>query len=223
MQRNTFNLFRAVSRPALARAAGKATPRAFSQAVLPRNATPLATSCRKRKSFFLLYVASRSVQLKRRTRHHSGFASSESAPSIEDPAERQAMDALEEGTRHLEDGNVEAARDQYKKSAQIQKSAAALFNLGVALDIASAYILAKPPQAALAIRHLKQALELSPEDPEIAFNLAAVLESTGNNEPALKLYEKAVSLGVDRAQQNVRNVKAKIVAAKAAEADAKAT
>jgi hypothetical protein len=43
------------------------------------------------------------------------------------------MDALEEGTRHLEDGNVEAARDQYKKSAQIQKSAAALFNLGVSL------------------------------------------------------------------------------------------
>lgn len=63
----------------------------------------------------------------------TGFASSESAPSVEDPAERQAMDALEEGTRHLEDGNVEAARDMYRKSAQIQKSAAALFNLGVSL------------------------------------------------------------------------------------------
>ena len=51
------------------------------------------------------------------------------------------MDALEEGTRHLEDGNVEAARDQYKKSAQIQKSAAALFNLGVSLRDSFWYLL----------------------------------------------------------------------------------
>ncbi|KAJ9112170.1 hypothetical protein QFC20_002351 [Naganishia adeliensis] len=165
----------------------------------------------------------------------TGYATSDSAPTLDDPAERQAMDALEEGTKHLEDGNIEAARDQYRRSVEIQKSAAALFNLDnvdaaigawqqtidiapsadAHTNIASAYILAKPPQASLAISHLKQALELSPEDPEIAFNLAAVLESTGNNEPALTLYEKAVSLGVDRAEQNVRNVKAKIAAAKA--------
>jgi hypothetical protein len=41
------------------------------------------------------------------------------------------MDALEEGTKYLEEGNVEAARDHYKRSVGIQKSAAALFNLGV--------------------------------------------------------------------------------------------
>jgi hypothetical protein len=41
------------------------------------------------------------------------------------------MDALEEGTRHLEEGNIEAARDHYKRSVEIQNSAAALFNLGV--------------------------------------------------------------------------------------------
>ena len=62
---------------------------------------------------------------------NTGFASSDSAPTLDDPAERQAMDALEEGTRHLEEGNVEAARDHYKRSVGIQKSAAALFNLGV--------------------------------------------------------------------------------------------
>jgi hypothetical protein len=33
-----------------------------------------------------------------------------------------------------------------------------------------------------------------------------VSRAAGNNEPALTLYEKAVSLGVDRAEQNVRNV-----------------
>lgn len=61
----------------------------------------------------------------------TGFASSDSAPTLDDPAETKAMDALEEGTRYLEEGNVEAARDHYKRSVGIQKSAAALFNLGV--------------------------------------------------------------------------------------------
>ena len=45
-------------------------------------------------------------------------------------------------------------------------------------DIASAYIMSKPPRPADAIKHLTSALELAPEDPEIAFNLAAVLESS---------------------------------------------
>jgi Tfp pilus assembly protein PilF len=60
-----------------------------------------------------------------------GFASSSSSLTLDDPAETQAMDALEEGTKYLEEGNVEAARDHYKRSVGIQKSAAALFNLGV--------------------------------------------------------------------------------------------
>jgi hypothetical protein len=60
-----------------------------------------------------------------------GFASSDSSLTLDDPAETQAMDALEEGTKYLEEGNVEAARDHYKRSVGIQKSAAALFNLGV--------------------------------------------------------------------------------------------
>ncbi|KAI5454964.1 hypothetical protein NCC49_002240 [Naganishia albida] len=225
MQRQSISLLRRLAAPAAARIARAPTTRTFNHVARPR------------------YTPSRTASIAKR------YATSDSAPTLDDPAERQAMDALEEGTRHLEEGNVEAARDHYKRSAEIQKSAAALFNLGVteyhlsnvdaAIDawqqtidispsadahtnIASAYILAKPPQAALAIQHLKQALELSPEDPEIAFNLAAVLESTGNNEPALTLYEKAVSLGVERAEQNVRNVKAKIAAAKA-EAEAAST
>lgn len=63
----------------------------------------------------------------------TGFASSDSSLTLEDPAETQAMDALEEGTKYLEEGNVEAARDHYKRSVGIQKSAAALFNLGVSV------------------------------------------------------------------------------------------
>lgn len=36
----------------------------------------------------------------------------------------------------------------------------------------------KPPQPAEAITALTAAMEISPEDPEIAYNLAAVLESS---------------------------------------------
>ena len=52
-------------------------------------------------------------------------------------------------------------------------------------NLASAYIMSKPPQGELALSHLKYvtgtysrtAAELSPDDGEIQFNLATVLEA----------------------------------------------
>lgn len=52
-------------------------------------------------------------------------------------------------------------------------------------NLASAYIMSKPPQGELALSHLKYAVvtynrtaaELSPDDGEIQFNLATVLEA----------------------------------------------
>lgn len=41
------------------------------------------------------------------------------------------MEHLEAGNRALEDGDIGEARDAYKKSVEAQKSAAALYNLGV--------------------------------------------------------------------------------------------
>ncbi|KAK4683591.1 hypothetical protein P7C73_g6647, partial [Tremellales sp. Uapishka_1] len=104
--------------------------------------------------------------------------------------------------------NITEAIEAWTKSIALEPSADAYTNL------ASAYILSKPPQPALAIKHLTSALQLSPEDPEIAFNLAAVLESTDNLETALTLYQKALKLGIERAAQNVRSVGAKILAQK---------
>jgi len=58
------------------------------------------------------------------------------------------------------------------------------------------------------------AASLSPEDPEIAFNLAAVLEATGQLEEALKQYKRSKEYGVERAAMHIRNVSAKILGKK---------
>ncbi|KAF7356847.1 TPR-like protein [Mycena venus] len=60
---------------------------------------------------------------------------------------------------------------------------------------------------------------LAPEDPEIAFNLAAVLEATGKLEEALEQYQRSRDRGVERAAMHVRNVSAKIVGRRMKEAE----
>ena len=56
---------------------------------------------------------------------------------------------------------------------------------------------AKPPSVASS---------LAPEDGEIAFNLAAVLEACGFLEESLDQYKKSKEFGVDRAAMHMRNV-----------------
>ncbi|TRM65187.1 hypothetical protein BD626DRAFT_546763 [Schizophyllum amplum] len=164
-----------------------------------------------------------------------------------DPAEAEAMRCLEQGTLKLEEGDVHAAKDLYQRSAEIRRNASSLFNLGVThyhlkdfdqaiaawkesidlqpaspdahTNLASAYIISPVPRPDLALHHLRTASSLSPEDPEIAFNLAAVLEATGKLEEALKYYQRSQEYGVERASMHIRNVSAKILGqrAKAAE------
>jgi len=62
------------------------------------------------------------------------------------------------------------------------------------------------------LHHLHIASSISPEDPEIAFNLAAVLEATGKLEEALEQYKRSETYGVERAKMHIRNVSAKILA-----------
>ncbi|WVN90554.1 uncharacterized protein L203_105793 [Cryptococcus depauperatus CBS 7841] len=167
---------------------------------------------------------------------------SSTPPSSQNPAFTRAQDLLESGTRALEDGDLGQARELYKQSIEMKESSEGWHNLAnceyhlqnksaaisawersivlqpspdAHTNLASAYIFDKPPKPALAIRHLTEALKLAPEDAEIAFNLAAILESTGNLEQALTLYRKAESGGIDRASQNLRNISAKIMAQKA--------
>lgn len=128
MQRQSISLLRRLAAPAAARIARAPTTRTFYHVARPRYTPSRTASIAKRRS------SSRHSLLSTEFPLFAGYATSDSAPTLDDPAERQAMDALEEGTRHLEEGNVEAARDHYKRSAEIQKSAAALFNLGVSPD-----------------------------------------------------------------------------------------
>ncbi|KAJ3489638.1 hypothetical protein NLI96_g1986 [Meripilus lineatus] len=64
------------------------------------------------------------------------------------------------------------------------------------------------------------AASLSPEDPEIAFNLAAVLEACGRLEEALEQYKRSKQFGVERAAMHIRNVSAKILGKKMSEVEA---
>lgn len=50
-------------------------------------------------------------------------------------------------------------------------------------------------------------MELAPDDPEIMFNFAAVLEATGQLTDALEYYKKSKEHGVDKAAVHIRNVR----------------
>ncbi|KAF7964992.1 hypothetical protein HWV62_13928 [Athelia sp. TMB] len=164
-----------------------------------------------------------------------------------DPAEAEAVHCLEEGTQKLEEGDVHAAKELYRRSVEIKRNASSLFNLGVThyhlkefddaisawkesiemqpsspdahTNLASAYIVSPVPQPDKALHHLNIAASLSPEDPEIAFNLAAVLEAKGHLEQALVQYKRSKDYGVERAAMHIRNVSAKILGQKLKAAD----
>ncbi|OJA19231.1 hypothetical protein AZE42_08638 [Rhizopogon vesiculosus] len=136
-----------------------------------------------------------------------------------DPAEVQAMQCLEQGTQKLEEGDIQGAKELYERSVEIKRNASSLFNLGVThyhlKDFDNAITAWKESitlQPASADAHTSAiAASLSPEDPEIAFNLAAVLEATGQLEEALKQYKRSNEYGVERAAMHIRNVSAKIL------------
>jgi len=137
---------------------------------------------------------------------------------------------------------VEAAKKFYKRSVEIKRTAGSLFNLGVThyhlkefddaitvwkesielqpsssdahTNIASAYIISPDSRPDLALHHLKYAASLSPKDPEIAFNFAAVLEATGRLEEALAQYKRSEEQGVAKAAMHIRNISAKILGQK---------
>ncbi|KAJ1030667.1 hypothetical protein NDA18_001906 [Ustilago nuda] len=159
-----------------------------------------------------------------------------------DPAEEESQRFLEEGTTHLESGDLTSAAAYYRRSLSIKRNFSALFNLGVCLyhdrdlpaaieawneslelspdsadahtNLASAYVLSKPSRPDLAVHHLKTAAGITPEDPEIQYNLAAVLEACEQLEDALVAYKRAQEGGISRAEQNIRNCSAKLLAAK---------
>ncbi|KAF8196718.1 hypothetical protein K438DRAFT_1906196 [Mycena galopus ATCC 62051] len=192
--------------------------------------------------------ATRSTALPSNSRPGEGWATSTTPHSTTaDPAEAEALRCLDMGTLKLEEGDVVAAKDLYKRSVEIRRNASSLFNLGVThyhlkefddaisswqasivlqpsspdahTNLASAFLMSPVARPDLALKHLHIAATLSPEDPEIAFNLAAVLEATGDLEEALEQYQRSRDRGVERAAMHVRNVSAKIVGRRMKEAE----
>ncbi|PPQ79676.1 hypothetical protein CVT25_003250, partial [Psilocybe cyanescens] len=155
----------------------------------------------------------------------AGWASSVTPQSsASDPAEAEALRCLEQGTAKLEDGDVQGAKELYLRSCEIHRNASSLFNLGVTHfhlkeyddaisawkesislqpSSADAHTISRPD---LALHHLEIASSLSPEDAEIAFNHAAVLEASNRLEEALEKYKLAEQFGVSRAVVHIRNV-----------------
>jgi tetratricopeptide (TPR) repeat protein len=171
-----------------------------------------------------------------------------------DPAEEEALLCLEQGTQKLEEGDVEGAKKLYQRSVDIKRNASSLFNLGVThyhlkefdeaihswklaielqpssadahTNLASAYLNHSQSRPDLALQHLQVAAKLAPEDPEIAFNLASILEAcqycpllgqsaltpqTVERLPeALEYYKRSKRLGIDRAAVHIKDVSTKI-------------
>jgi tetratricopeptide (TPR) repeat protein len=108
-----------------------------------------------------------------------GWASSVTpTSSTHDPAEMEALLALEEGTRKLEEGDVEGARVLYQRSVDVKPNASNLFNLGVTKYHASEFLLIFTVPSGLlisvcheedfdgAIENWKQSIELQPDSPD---------------------------------------------------------
>jgi tetratricopeptide (TPR) repeat protein len=162
--------------------------------------------------------------------------------SIKNPAEEESQRHLEIGTTALEAGNITDAKTAYERAISIFETPSAHFNLGVCqyhekdidsaiqswkstlrlspdsadahTNLASAYVMSVPSRPDLAIEHLKKAAAITPEDAEVQFNLGAVLEACEQLDESIKAYERAQKGGIERAKENVRNVKAKILAIK---------
>ncbi|KAH9975887.1 hypothetical protein BGW80DRAFT_69229 [Lactifluus volemus] len=155
-----------------------------------------------------------------------------------DPAEEEALLCLEQGTQKLEEGDVEGAKKLYQRSVDIKCNASSLFNLGVThyhlkefdeaihswrsaielqpssadahTNLASAYLNHSQSRPDLALQHLQIAAKLAPEDPEMAFNLASILEAFDRLPEALEYYMRSKRYGVDRAAVHIKDVSAKI-------------
>jgi tetratricopeptide (TPR) repeat protein len=112
------------------------------------------------------------------------YATSTTASSlIHDPAEEEAQKHVAEGTTHLENADIKAARASYERSIEVKENSTAWFNLGVCkyhekdlpgaieawehslklapesadahTNLASAYAMSSPSRPDLAVKHLK--------------------------------------------------------------------
>ncbi|KAJ2370551.1 hypothetical protein H4S02_000083 [Coemansia sp. RSA 2611] len=164
------------------------------------------------------------------------YASDAGFPQPPPVIAQQAQMAMSQGLALLAQGDAPAASELLARALELRPTADAHYNMGVCqlmlknTDRARAHWLSSiqldPTQADAfvslgnvcfmdqkdskrAIAYMRKALELAPRDPEIMFNLATMLESTGELAEAVEMYDRAVSHGLEKAQPFLRNAIAK--------------
>lgn len=150
-----------------------------------------------------------------------------------------AQEDLDAGVRLMEEGHVQLAMDKFHNSVLLNPTATGYYNQGVGYysmndvssaikvwekavgmqpDMADAYCnlanayISNRKDAKTALNMISTAARLSPEDPEIQFNYAVILDRAGELEKAVKQYRVASKLGVVKADQLARNAGAKLLA-----------
>ena len=99
-------------------------------------------------------------------------------------------------------GNSSEAMEYWSKSLKLKPTADAHLNIANVLAL-----VAKDPKGAY--EHYEEALKLSPEDGEINYNYGVVLDAFGELEKAIEQYSIAVSWGIEHAEKNLRNARAR--------------
>lgn len=100
------------------------------------------------------------------------------------------------------------ALESWQKSLELNPRADAHVNIANVLAIVQ-----KEPHKA--IKHYESAIELEPTDGEINYNFAVVLDSMGELDRAIEQYSIAVSWGIEQAEKNLRNARARWIAKRA--------
>ncbi|KAF9919696.1 hypothetical protein FBU30_010654 [Linnemannia zychae] len=182
-----------------------------------------------------------------RTLQKQGFATSlADFASKSDDGLDKAQEYMDEGVSFMNNNMLPLAMSSFQKSINVRPTAAAYYNMGIGYfqlgdyqssinafqeslklsphhadvhtNIATAHIKLNS-NLEEALRHLKAAANIAPNDPEIQFNLGVISEQTGDLDGAINAYSAAVDLGIDNAAMNLRNVKTKKFAKLAKEAE----
>ncbi|KAJ3029655.1 hypothetical protein HK097_005740 [Rhizophlyctis rosea] len=198
-----------------------------------------APALRHSRSPFPRSLTSSAIHINRRTFASTlpTHASHADNLSTTDPLIQKAQEWFDKGTEKWNEEDYQGALDAYEKSIWSRPTADAHYNVAncylalgnyekaikswqeslalspsrsdAHINIANVTAL-KLRDLPTAITHYEAALSIDPTDGEARYNFGVVLDSMGRLEEAIEQYEKAVQSGVEVAEKNLRNAKAKL-------------